>query len=127
MVAATTGAMIMCIFGTKPSVLRGISSPTVLIGGMPACTITDGAPFANVGPFGMCTTLTNPAVAAATAEAMGVLTPQPCKPFTAAWIPAQGKVLVGGKPCLSLGSVCMCKYRGVINIIQPGQVTVQVG
>ncbi len=127
MVACVTGGTTLCTFGTMPNVLRGTSSLTTLIGGVPACVVADGAPFANIGPFGMCSSLTNPAVASATAAALGVLTPQPCTPVTAAWIPAQFTVLVGGQPCLTLGSTCMCAYLGVINIVQPGQFTVLVG
>ena len=44
----------------------------------------DNQPIANIAPFGVCISLANPAVAAATAAAMGVLVPLPCMPVTPA-------------------------------------------
>ena len=79
---------------------------------------------ANITSFGMCTSLANPQVAAATAAALGVLTPQPCM-LTAAgtWIPASPSVLVGGKPCLTNDCKMMCANgAGQISIVSPGQV-----
>ena len=52
----------------------------------PAGVVTDvGA--ASVPPFGLCTSMANPQVAAATAAAQNVLTPQPCQPVLSPWSP----------------------------------------
>ena len=120
-----TGAMCMCSFGTTPGNVSSTNNQTVLAEGKPVCVITDSAPMVNISPCGMCTSMANPQVAAATAAAMGVLTPQPCIPATQVW--SGGTVLVGGKPCLTLESKCMCTYAGVISITNPGQTKVVTG
>ena len=118
-----TGATCMCPFGVAPAAIMSTNNQTVLVGGVPACVITDAAPMANITGFGMCTTLSNPAVASATAAALGVLTPQPCMPAIAGvW--TGGTTLIGGKPCLTQTSNCMCAYGGTITIVNPGQMTV---
>ena len=119
----TATASCMCTMGTAPAPLKVTSNAKVLAGGKPCGTISDFAAMANVGPFGMCTSLANPQVAAATAAAMGVLTPQPCIPQPAgAWIPTKPKILIGGKPCLASDCKGMCAYAGSISITFPGQV-----
>ena len=122
----TSGAVCMCTFGTAPGNLMVTSQVTCLAEGKPAATIQDSTP-ANITPFGMCTTLSNPQVAAATAAALGVLTPQPCLLVAAGtWIPTKPTVVIGGKPCLNSDSKLMCSYGGCISITNPGQMTVIV-
>ena|SRR5688500_5196155 len=124
------GATIQCPLAVPP----GISSlvvipkgPPVMAAGPPAATIMDYAPIVNIPPFGMCMTPTNPAVATATTAASGVLTPVPCLPvITAPWAPGSPTVMIGGIPALNITSKCMCMWGGVISVVQPGQVTVQV-
>ncbi|GAB2460544.1 hypothetical protein GCM10027265_07080 [Jatrophihabitans fulvus] len=96
-----------------------------MIEGKPAATITDCAPMVNVPPFGMCTTLSNPTVASATAAALGVLTPMPCVPVTTPWKPGAIKTMLGGKPALTSSSTCQCSWGGVITITFPGAVRTQ--
>ncbi len=119
------GANLMCTMGTAPAPIKVTSQTVVTTEGKPAATIQDAAPMTNLGPFGMCTSLANPAVASATAAALGVLTPQPCTPVPAGtWIPTKPKVLINGKPCLTQDCKIMCSYAGSINITLPGQVKV---
>lgn len=125
--AATTTAMLQCSFGAAPATLMATSAPTVLVEGKPAGTIADAIPVANIPPFGMCLSLSNPTVAAATAAALGVLTPMPCVPATSAWLNGATRTLVGGKPGLTLGAMCPCAYGGVIQIVNPGAVRTLVG
>ncbi|MBR4515656.1 MAG: DUF4280 domain-containing protein [Lachnospiraceae bacterium] len=123
----TTGAQLMCSFGTTPGNLTATNQQTVLIEGKPAATLSDTAPMVNITPFGMCTSLANPQVAAATAAALGVLTPQPCIPAPAGtWIPSQSTVLAGGTPCLTNDCKLMCSYAGSISIVNPGQVKASI-
>ena len=66
----------------------------------------------------------NPMVAAATAAALGVLTPMPCIPATAApWVTGVPTDMVGSLPALNNTSQLMCMWAGVITISFPGQVT----
>ena len=124
-IQVTSGAALMCSFGIAPSTLTVIPQGTpVQAGGSPAATIQDSKPMASIAPFGMCTTPTNPQVAAATAAAMGTLTPQPCIPVTTApWIPGSPTVLINGQPALNSSCTCLCQWGGVITITAPGTAT----
>ena len=117
-----TGASAVCSFGTAPGTINATSQAACLVEGKPAATIQDAQP-ANITPFGMCTSLLNPQVAAATAAAMGVLTPQPCMLVPAGtWTPMKPGVLLGGQPCLTRYSTLMCSNGGgMICITVPGQ------
>jgi hypothetical protein len=107
-----------------PSTLTVLPTNRVMTSDMPAATIMDSAPMVNIATFEMCMSPANPVVAAATAAAMGVLTPMPCIPATAApWAPGSPTVLVGGMPALNISSQAMCTWGGVITITSPGQVT----
>jgi uncharacterized Zn-binding protein involved in type VI secretion len=120
-------ANLMCTFGMAPSTLNVIR-PTVMIEGKPAATITDMAPMVNIPPFGMCMSVANPTVAAATAAALGVLTPMPCMPATVSpWVPPHPTTLIGGLPAVTAGAMCNCAYGGVISVAFPGAVRTITG
>ena len=120
------GAVMSCTFGMAPSVLdvlpdTGVFCPT------PAANILDSIPILNIEPFGMCMSEANPEVIAATAAALGVLTPMPCLPVTTdPWLPGAPTVLIGGLPALDDESICLCDWGGVIAIDEPGQFEVFV-
>ncbi len=120
--SVTTGSM-MCSFGVAPSVFNAtpkmISSSYMQVG-----NIMDNIPITNIPPFGMCTSIANPTVAAATSAALGVLTPMPCVPATPApWTPGAPTVLVNYMPALNNSSCLMCLWGGQIRFTYPGQVT----
>ena len=120
------GAMLQCSFGVAPSTLVVLPANRVLTG-TPAANIMDNKPMVNVPPFGMCQSMANPTVAAATAAAMGALTPMPCVPVTPApWIVGAPTVLIGNMPALNNTSKLMCTWGGVIQITNPGQTQTQV-
>ena len=75
------GAMMMCSFGVAPSSLVVLPVNRTMTGA-PAANIMDNKPMVNIPPFGMCSSPANPMVAAATAAALGVLTPMPCIPVS---------------------------------------------
>lgn len=121
------GANLMCSFGVAPSALIVLPQNRTMTGGPPAANIMDNKPIVNIPPFGMCTSLANPTVAAATAAALGVLTPMPCVPvIPAPWVPGSPTVLIGGMPALNNTSKCMCAWAGVISVVYPGQVQTMV-
>ena len=121
------GAQMMCSFGAAPSALI-VPPANKTLCGTPAANIMDMKPMANIMPFGMCSSMMNPQVAAATAAAMGVLTPMPCIPcITGPWMPGSTKTLIGGMPALNNTCKCMCAYGGVIQIANPGQTKTMVG
>ena len=118
------GAMLQCSFGAAPSTLIVLPEKQVMGGKMPAATIMDNVPMKNILPFSMCITQSNPAVASATAAALGVPTPAPCVPVVPApWVPGSTGVMVGKVPALTDSCTAMCTYGGVINITSPGPAT----
>jgi hypothetical protein len=84
-------------------------------------TVNDFAPMVNIVPFGMCQTMANPQVAAATSAALGTLTPQPCMPVpTAPWTPGSSFVKLNEQKALTSDSKCTCAWTGTIEIASPG-------
>lgn len=120
-------AVCQCSFGTAPTPLNVLPTHQALVSNQPAANITDFAPFMNITPFAMCNSKANPAVIAATAASFGAPTPAPCTPATASpWIVGAPTVLLGNMPALNSTSKLMCSFGGVIQIVFPGQVTVQL-
>lgn len=121
------GAMMQCTFGVAPSTLVVLPANLVMTSNMPAANIMDNKPIVNIPPFGMCNSMSNPMVAAATAAALGVLTPMPCVPATTApWAPGSPTVLVANMPALNNSSKLMCMWGGVISINMAGQMTEEI-
>ena len=118
-------ALCTCAFGAAPATLTVTSQQTVTMCGMPAATILDGAPMASIPTFGMCSNPANPTVAAATAAALGVLTPMPCVPATVSWAPGCPTVTVCGRPLLNNTSKLICSYGGVIQVSMTPAMTVK--
>lgn len=118
------GALLKCSFGVAPTPLMTTPQNRCMTA-MPFANIMDNKPFLNIMPFGMCQSISNPTVAAATAAALGVLTPMPCIPNTVApWTPGSSTVMLGGAPILNDSSQLMCMWGGVIKINMAGQFTV---
>ncbi len=120
-------AQLVCSFGTSPSVLVVLPVHREEIQNQFAANIMDYIPMTNIMPFGMCMSLANPQVAAATSAAQGVLTPQPCVPATASpWTPGSPTVLLDNQPALDNPSILMCNWAGVITVADPGQTTTEI-
>lgn len=116
-----SGGKLRCSMGTSPGTFTG-GSQAVIASGRPAGRILDIAMGANIAPFGQCMSLANPAVAAATAAAVGVLTPQPCTPMVAGpWSPGAKHVVVDHLPALLTTDTANCAFAGVLTVVDPGQ------
>lgn len=118
------GATCMCTGAVPPgqSAFGVGSQSTCLAEGKPIMTIQDISPAA-VPPFGMCMSMANPAVQAATSAALGVLTPVPCTPALAGpWQCQNSNMLVGGLPALTIDGKAVCSIgAGNISILNAGQ------
>jgi hypothetical protein len=118
------GAMLKCSFGVAPSSLIVLPVNKVMTSYVPAANIMDNKPMVNIMPFGMCQSPSNPVVAAATAAALGVLTPMPCVPLTVApWAPGAATVLLANMPALDDSSKLNCTWGGIIEVTMAGQTT----
>jgi Domain of unknown function (DUF4280) len=110
-----TGATLQCSFGTIPAAFAasGIQVET----GTPVGVVTD-VTAANVPPFGLCTTPSNPQVASAHA-------PQPCVPvLMSPWSPGSARVMINGVNALDDSSQCVCTWGGVVTVSDAGQAAV---
>ena len=115
------GALMACTFGVAPSALVVLPLNRVLAEGPPAANIMDHIPMVNILQFGVCNSMSNPMVAAATAAALGVLVPMPCIPVTPApWIPGAPTVLIANMPALDNISKCLCMWGGAIAFSNAG-------
>jgi len=118
-----SGAKISCSFGSGPKSLMVLPiNQTLTATVKPIATIIDIIPILNIPPFGTCISVANPMVIAATAAALGVLTPQPCIPVPVMpWSPASTKVKIRSNPAVIDSSKTMCAWAGQISIVDPGQ------
>lgn len=122
----THGAVLRCTQGLSPGTLAVTQVTPVAVEGVPVATIFDHAPMVNVMPFAMCQSPANPQVAAATAAAMGVLTPQPCVPVIAApWTPGAPIATAEHLPILTEDSLCQCAWAGTISVASAGQMVLE--
>ena len=118
------GATLQCTMGMAPGTLMVLPLNMVNTSNVPAANIMDHIPMVNIMPFGMCQSPANPRVAAATAAAMGVLTPMPCIPVTPSpWAPGSPTVMLGNQPALNKSSMLMCNWAGQISVTVEGQMT----
>jgi Domain of unknown function (DUF4280) len=118
-----TGATLQCSFGTTPATFA--ASGTQALAGSPAGVVTDVAA-ANVPPFGLCMSLSNPQVSSATSAASGVLSPQPCLPVLSPWTPGSAQVTIGEVAALDDSSQCSCTWGGVVTVSAAGQTAASV-
>ena len=116
------GATMQCNWGSTPASLIVLPEKNIIEEKQPAANIMDHKSLVNIPPFGLCSSLSNPAVASATAAAFGVLTPQPCIPNTpVTWDSGKADILIKKMPGLTEFSQLRCTWSGMITITDPGQ------
>lgn len=114
------GASLRCSFGSAQAKLVVLPSKRTHTEGHLTANIMDHLPIVNIPPFGMCSSVANPQVAAATAAAFGVLTPMLCVPVTLTpWTPGASKTLIGKLPALGSQAICNCSWAGIIEVTDP--------
>lgn len=121
----TNGAMLQCSFGSIPTSLVVNVPLRPKCGNMLMATISDMVPGTNIPSFGLCQTISNPAVSQATTAAMGTLTPMPCVPaVTSPWAPGSQMFKVDNTPALTDSCTCQCMWGGIITIKNPGNAAI---
>lgn len=106
------GAFLRCSFGAAPVPLIVLPKNRCMAGGLPVATILDAVPLLNIPTFGVCMAIPS--------------FPVPCIPKTCAWCVGK-KTLLGGLPIIDQSAKAMCGSGGIIQVIYPGQLTVQHG
>lgn len=121
-----SGSTCMCDKGLAPCVVA-MGLPTVMTVQTPSLNALTATP-AELPTFGMCTSQTNPTVAAATSAAMGVLTPMPCVPvFIPPWSGTSATVKLTGSPAVNAMSTLKCAFGGTIKVTVTANQTVKTG
>lgn len=121
------GASLRCSFGSAQTTLVVLPVKRCRIEGHWAANIMDYIPMVNITSFGLCSSIANPQVAAATASAAGVLTSMPCIPVTIApWMPGALKTNIANLPALGNTDTCSCVWGGLIRITNPGSRKTQI-
>ena len=116
------GAKLICSMGDSRSLLEVLPDRRVNLGGLGMANIMDNKSISNIKPFGLCMSLSNPAVAAATITNFGILTPMPCLPnISGPWMTGETGVLVKGQPALLNTCRLTCLWSGIIRIADDGQ------
>ncbi len=117
-----SGAKMKCTMGSSQSSLIVLPTRTIMLHGSYMGNIMDFKPMVNITPFGMCRSLANPVVAAATAANLGRLQPMPCIPNTVSpWMNGKTDVILKGQPAMLNNCKLMCMWAGNISLCDSGQ------
>ena len=116
------GGKLKCSFGDKESDFKVPMDHNVILCDKAQGNIMDFKPNVNIMPFGKCSSLANPTVAAATAANYGRLQKMPCIPVTTMpWIGGKTDNLLDNIPAMLKSSTNMCMWCGRITITDDGQ------
>jgi hypothetical protein len=116
------GAKLKCSCGDQQSTFQVPMDHQAFINNKAQANIMDNKPMVNIQSFGMCSSLANPVVAAATAANHGRLKKMPCVPATVApWLGGKMDTLLANFPSLLKSSQVMCMWCGLIKVEDDGQ------
>jgi hypothetical protein len=117
--SVSLGSPCQCTMGTAPCPIQPSKAPTIQSKGHVMATIQDTK--AALATFGMCTSPSNPAVAAA------LMAPQPCSPvLPAPWAPGSPTITLNGIPGLTNDSKTPCAHGGQISVVSSTSPTVSL-
>lgn len=117
-------AKLSCSFGSSSSSFQATAASACQSSRQQAGVINDHLSMVNIRPFGRCSCLGNPVVAAATAANKGKLSPQPCIPATVTpWVPGSPTILFRSMPALNDKSILSCMWGGIVRVDDAGQGT----
>lgn len=115
------GARLKCSCGDNTSNYNVLPVNKVSINGNPVGVISDTKPMINILPFGLCFSMANPTVAAATAANQGKLQKMPCVPnIVDSWSEGISHFLLNEETPCNLSKV-KCLYSGIISVMNAGQ------
>ncbi|UQZ88944.1 DUF4280 domain-containing protein [Deltaproteobacteria bacterium Smac51] len=121
MLIVTHNSTCRCSFGTAPCPLVVLPTKQIFIDDLPVATIMDHKSPVNLATFVMCTTPSNPAVAANNGS------PAPCVPvLPSPWTSGSVNVTLKEEIILHEISTLTCAYGGIITIEQTSQSTCKV-
>jgi len=119
-----SGATLKCTQGDSSSTYTVLPIKKVYINDKPLAVISDMKPMVNIKPFGMCKSMANPTVAAATAANRGRLQKMPCVPNTVGMWSEGVSHFISDEMTPCNKSKCMCAYAGEISVQDVAQSTV---
>ena len=116
-----SGAELQCNCGDNNSIYTVLPTKKILINNKPLAVISDTKPMINIKPFGLCKSMANPTVAAATAANKGKLQKMPCVPnIVEPWSDGIKHFLSKEQTPCNLSKV-KCLYSGIIRVVDSGQ------
>lgn len=119
--AVLQGDFCKCTSGDAPCRLKVTDGERMTYDGKAIAVKTD-AKITNLSTFGLCSNLSNPIVAQATAAAQGVLTPMQCVPvLPGIWENTVSQLIVDNQPVVGESSYVTCRYGGCISISLDGK------
>ena len=109
------GDSVNCSMGSAPCKIKVVSNDKLFVENKKVATVNDYK-IPSISGFGMCKSMSNPKVEAATAAANGVLQPQPCEPVINSSWSGNTKLCAKGIMAITDKSHNKCLYAGNLSV-----------